>query len=365
MREHLMYTVLVTFLCCGIILPSSAAEFPENILNKTSDSITIVDQVGRTVTVNLPVTKIVVTNFREMETLLAIGARDKIVGIDSQFHKSQPFFNLNDVPVVAEHASEIDYEKVLLQNPDLVIMPTNQGATPDEVSKKLNNMPVIAFALNDKDRRNRGVQILGAVLGKEDEAEKLIKWTQKYDTIVEERTKNLKPEEMPSFYYEAIATPTNEWNTFTPTTTQGKVAEGCGGRNIASDLNASGGSGTQVGAEWVMVKDPDFIFLDFQGQDQAGVGHTPEDIQANLTNIFESRASEGFENYTAVKNNHVYALSRDWVSGPRWVIGHICFAKWLHPELFEDLDPEAMSKEYFEEFHGMELKGTWAYPAPK
>ena len=86
--------------------------------------------------------------------------------------------------------------------------------------------------------------------------------------------------------------------------------------------------------------------------------------KTNLSKLIEERASEGFSNFTAVKADHIYTLNRDFISGPRWVIGHVCIAKWLHPDLFGDLSPEEMNKEYLNEFQGLELEGTWAYPLP-
>lgn len=365
-KKEATYVILGLLFMSLIIMPSNALNLTEKIVSKSTDSITVVDQAGRTVTIKLPVERLVVTNYREMEMLIALGARDMIVGVDSTFHKSQPYYGLADVAEVAKHATEINYENVLLQNPDLVIMPTKQGATAEEVASKLKNIPVIAFSLTDKDRVIPDAEIMGAILGKETEAKKIIDWIHKYDSIVDERIKDMKTEDMPTFYYEA-STDMSKWVAAAPTSSQAKVAEGCGGINVANDLGFNETTtSAEVGAEWVMTKDPDFIFMDSHGTTLAGVGHTPEDILANLTAKIKDRTTEGFENYNAVKNNHVYVLSRDWTGGPDWVIGHVCFAKWFHPELFKDLDPIAMNKEYLEEFFpGMTIEGTWAYPAPE
>jgi iron complex transport system substrate-binding protein len=40
-------------------------------------------------------------------------------------------------------------------------------------------------------------------------------------------------------------------------------------------------------------------------------------------------------------------------------------AKWMHPELFADIDPEAMNAEYLERFHGMPYRGVYVYPYPQ
>lgn len=350
----------------GLIMPLSVAEeFPEKIVEQTSDSIKLVDQAGRTVTIKLPITRIIVTNYREMEPLLAIGAGDLIVGVDSTFHSSQPYFGLKDVPEVSKHGTSIDLEKVIAQNPDLVIMPTTQGtANVEDVSSKLNNVSVISFSLSqiNGDRLVRDLEILGAITGDESKAKELIDWVQKYDGIVADRIKDVKADDMPTYYYE-YSTDMKKWFIMGPAASQSKAAKGCGGIDIADDLGLnSTTTSSEVGAEYVLSKNPDIIVFDSHGSTLAGIKHTPEDIQANTTEKLKERASDGIENIAAVKNDRIYVMQKDWTQGIRWSIGHVCIAKWFHPELFGDLDPDIIHKEYFEEFFpGIELVGTWGY----
>jgi iron complex transport system substrate-binding protein len=79
--------------------------------------------------------------------------------------------------------------------------------------------------------------------------------------------------------------------------------------------------------------------------------------------MIDEREKEGFKNFAAVKNNRVYIVDRDYISGPRWIVGHVLFAKLFHPVLFEDLDPEQINKEFLKDFLGAEVDGTWVYPA--
>lgn len=339
----------------------------EKIVNQTDNSITVVDEVGRTVTVSQPVQKIISTDYRQMEVLLALGARDMIVGVDSNFHKQMPYFGLKDAAEAGIHAKEVNYEQVLALHPDLVIVPTRQGASADEISEKLKGVPVLAMSLSNRDHVVPEARIMGAILDKEDNAEKLISWIEKYNNIVEERTANLKAEDTPTFFFEYMSDLDRKWWAIAPgNPSAGRVADGCGGSNIAADLPLNETTTTlEVGAEWVLSKDPDYFFMDFMGGDMAGAGKSEEEVKSNLTRLIEDRASEGFLNFTAVKNNHVYVLSRDFVSGPRWVIGHVCIAKWLHPDLFEDLNPDEMNQEYLQDFQGLKLDGTWIYPEPQ
>lgn len=363
----LMQFAVLIALCMSIaVLPSTAEiTIDEKVLNKTADSITVVDEIGRTVTVDLPVRNIIVCDYRQMETLLAMGAEDKVVGVDTSFHTRYPFLGLkNATEVSLTHATEMDYEKMLLLQPDLVIVPRSQGASADDVSKKLQGVPVLAFDLGHRMQIIPEVQILGQVLGKEAEADKLINWIQKYSNIVEERTKDLKSDDMPTFYYEATAT-SSKWKANVPVGRAGSVAEGCGGRNIASELNNTEGvHSVVVDPEWILMENPDYIFLDFHSG-KSGPGKTEAEVKDALDTMIKERASEGIGNVTAVRDNHTYAIDYDFVCGPRWVVGHVCFAKWLHPDLFEDLDPEELNKEFLKDFLGVEVEGTWIYPMPK
>jgi iron complex transport system substrate-binding protein len=357
--------LLMLFLSLAVLPSAAEITIDEKILNKTTNSVTVVDEVGRTVTIDLPIKKIIACDYRQMETLLAMGTEDMIVGVDTYYHDAYPFLGLKNAPVVSlTHATEMDYEKMLLLQPDLLIVPRSQGASANEISKKLQGIPVLTFDLGHRAHIIPEVQILGQILGKEAEADKLINWINKYDSIVENRTKDLKSDDMPTFYYEATATST-KWKANVPVGRSGSVAEGCGGRNIASELNDTEGiHSLQMDPEWVLVKNPDYIFLDFH-VGKSGPGKTEKEVKDALDTMIKERASEGIGNVTAIRNNHTYAIDYDFVCGPRWIVGHVCFAKWLHPDLFEDLDPEQINREFLKDFLGAEVEGTWVYPMPK
>jgi len=360
------YAISAVLLLSLTVFTATAEIVPEEkILSKTSESITVIDEIGRTVTIDLPVENIIATDYRQMETLLAMGAEDMFVGVDVSYHTRYPFLGLKDVPVVSlTHATEMDYENILLQDPDLMIVPRSKGEMADEISEKLQGVPVLVFDLGHRDHIIPEAQILGQVLGKEEEADRLIDWINEYEGIVESRTEDLEPEDMPTFYYEATAT-SSKWKANVPTGRAGAVAEGCGGRNIAYELNYTEGThSVVVDPEWILSKNPDYIFLDFHSG-MSGPGFSEEDVKDGLDNMIEERANEGIGLVNAVKNGNVYAIDYDFVCGPRWIVGHVCFAKWLHPDLFEDLDPEQIHKEFLEEFLGVEeLEGTWVYPMP-
>ena len=332
----------------------------ELIILGREKELTIVDSADRTVTVKMPVERVIPTDYRATEALLAIGTRDMIVGVDRAFHERMPEFGLAELPEVAMHAQSIDYEAVLMLDPDLVVLPTWQANSADDIADHLPNVPVIVLGCTKRGTMVPDLKTMGMLLGKEDDASELIGWIESYAEIVEERTEDMSSEEMPTVYYEYMSGMKKWWAIIPEDPSAGAVAEGCGGRNIAAGLP---GTKCEVDAEWVIERDPDVMFCDLMKGFDSGPGKTEADMEELLTKILADRP--GFENVNAVKNGKVYLIDRDLVSGPRWVIGHIYFAKWLHPELFEDLDPEAIHNEYLEKFHGIELEGTWAYPPPE
>ena len=66
----------------------------------------------------------------------------------------------------------------------------------------------------------------------------------------------------------------------------------------------------------------------------------------------------GFEkNVTAVKNDSVFVIDDSIMFAPQQPVGLAYLAKWFHPELFADLDIEAMHQEYVDEFCGIDFDG--------
>ena len=55
-----------------------------------------------------------------------------------------------------------------------------------------------------------------------------------------------------------------------------------------------------------------------------------------------------------------------YAPGPGYQIGVAYTAKWLHPDLFEDLDPQAVHQEYIDRFQGIDFDvkehGVFVYP---
>ena len=332
------------------------------ILGKEKE-LTILDNAERSVTVKMPVERFIPVFHRSPEVMLALGARDKIVAVDSLFPKAMPEFGLEELPVVSRHGRNIDYEKILALKTDLVVLPIFSSQEADVIAEKLPTVAVIVIDCMNRRTMVLDLKTMGIILGKEKEADALIDWIEKYDGLVGERTKDLKPEEMTRFLL-VWSMSKGRISAVTlghPRHNMGLVAEKCGGRNIAAELP---GTNVNVDSEWVMKENPDVIFIAPMASGITGVGKTEADLDEFLTKTLADLPE--LENVNAVKNHKVYIFDFNLLLGPRWIIANCYIAKCLHPELFKDIHPEEMyKKEYLSEFHDLELEGTWAYPLPE
>ncbi len=70
----------------------------------------------------------------------------------------------------------------------------------------------------------------------------------------------------------------------------------------------------------------------------------------------------------AVKDGRVYLYQNEMVASPRVIVALAYQAKWLHPDLFEDLDCQAIHQQYLTDFVGIDYDlsehGVLFYPEP-
>ena len=129
-----------------------------------------------------------------------------------------------------------------------------------------------------------------------------------------------------------------------------------GGSNIAGGLSVLHPT---VEPEWVLHENPEVIFFSAFGD---YTGYTIDSSENAKQFLDETCNITGLKETDAVNNDRVYVIDGKCVETVRGFIGvHYC-ARWFYPERFEDLEPEEIHREYFEEWLNVEYKGTWVYP---
>jgi iron complex transport system substrate-binding protein len=275
---------------------------------------TIIDQVGRTVTVPSIPQRIVSLSPSNTEILFALGLGDRVVGVTDYC----------DYPPEAKEKTHIggfwtpDVETIVSLAPDLVVA---QALHQAEVIPKLEGYGLNVIVLEPKtvDEVLDAINLVGQITGNTKEAAALVKSLQSRIDRVTDKTKDLPESQRPGVFYIT-------WHDPLMSVGSGNIGDDlitrAGGSNIFHDLEGS----VTVSLEEVVQANPDVII--------AGVGMgSGEDLPLQFT-LEEPRLA----GTNARLNNQVYSISMDLPgrAGPRIVDALEQFARFIHPELFKE-----------------------------
>ena len=344
----------------GKINPLDFIQIKLIIVGKEKE-LTIVQYIGQPhditeepVTVKKPIERIVVVGSACAETICAFGSSDGIVGVDGGTKKRGELRTLiGDKPLVAKSStSDWDMEKILEQEPDIVL--TNAYKYFTDYEEKLNaaGIPLVQMDYYKPEKHTRAVRNTGWMLSRQERAENLINFEQQHINLIKERVKDLTAEQKPRVYFEVY----RNYLTYGPGSLYDNSIIMCGGINIFDDIEG----GVYIDPEAVLVRKPQIIFKTIsESSVPCGYDVTDTGPMEECRNDIMSRP--GWDGIEAVKSGKVYILSYSTKSTHASVF-HIYIAKWMHPELFEDINPVAIHEEWFERFLGIKYKGVYAYP---
>ncbi|HQI68359.1 MAG: ABC transporter substrate-binding protein [Methanothrix sp.] len=330
----------------------------KEIMAGQEKEIVVIDESGKTVTINEPVGRIVVCHAMFAEVLRSLGADDKIVGIPTYMENYTTFYpDLSKLPTVGG-ASTPDSEAIVSLKPDLVIVYGNWAENMETDLKGV--APVLRLTYRPFSTTDQDIMMLGYLVGKNQEANQLIDFYQKPLTQIKERVSSLDEKEMPRVYLEYSDYRTNSEGSGTH-----EMLLMAGGRNIASGIITDASGTPFVDAEWVMKENPEIIMRRALKAD-ASCGYD-EDDTAQIKALREKILSRPeLANITAVKDRKVYCFSTDISTGLSYWLGIVYMAKILHPDIFSDLDPQAIHQEYLTRFqhldYDLDKHGVFVYP---
>ncbi|OYT62487.1 cobalamin-binding protein [Thermoplasmatales archaeon ex4484_30] len=270
----------------------------------TGIGITIIDDMGRTVTIPKTPERIVSLASSATETLYALGAGDKLVGRDKYSTYPEEVKNVQEVG----SGSSPNLEMIIGLQPDVLFAwPYSRNA----IISLEDKMPVIYIDPRSVDDVLDTIRMIGLVTGKSSEAENLIAEMQNKIDAITDVTKELNKTQRPLVYYE-LGTP---MKTTGPGTFTNELIFMAGGINLAADEPVRY---PLLSSEYIIERNPDVIIIVSYG-----------------ASIEEVKNRDGWENINAVKNDRVYKIDTNLVtSNPRLVQGLEQFAKWFHPDLF-------------------------------
>ncbi|MEW6171517.1 MAG: stalk domain-containing protein [Bacillota bacterium] len=314
--------------------------------------ITIKDSQGRTRRVPSPPQRIVEVNGDVAELICAFGGADKIVGASS--------YTLEDKMIGSKVKKAQDVgksftpnvEKILALKPDVVFGYGN-FLKPEIVAQlERSGVPVVLLDCYKLSTMAQDIRTLGLILNRQKEAAAYVAYFEKYQKLFKDRTKNIPLAKRPRVYLEGYT----DYSGNGPGSGAAEMLDAVGARNIAAGLRLPY---PKVSPEWVVAQNPQVVIKACSSSITCGYDEKPDAMEKKRAEIMRR---PGWNKITAVKQGKVYLLSSEIYTGPRGIVGLAYFAKWLYPDLFKDVNPEAIHKEMLQKFHGLELKGAYVYP---
>jgi iron complex transport system substrate-binding protein len=330
------------------------------IIQGEPTEITLIDSVDRVVTVKVPVQRIVPLHMRHATAVIVLGGEDAIVGVGSTvLERALLFPELSEMPSVGSH-KEPDVEAIVELEPDLVITFTN-FPTKELLDDKLpSNIALVRFDLSMVDTLKEEMMKLGYLIGNRESVNDYDEWYDLYMGTVQERVSEIPEEDRVRVFMERES-PDREASVrwaYASDTGYTDLCDVAGGVNIGNEKIEYNGD---VEAEWVMEENPAVIIGlsysgGYQAEDDSPLGAYRDGIMS----------APGFDLVDAVKNDRVYIISGDFSLGPQMTIGTVVVAKWLYPDLFSDLDPEAIHQEFLRDLmhvdYDLTEHGAFVYP---
>ncbi|HEV7337791.1 MAG TPA: ABC transporter substrate-binding protein [Bosea sp. (in: a-proteobacteria)] len=337
--------------------------------------VTVTDLAGRTVTLPGPAKRIVLAQGRQLNGLGLLhpdpisllagwGSDHKRQNPDAYARYAAKFPALETLPTVGDGGTQdgFSFEKAVSLAPDLVILSQSLAGSrhgPGDLVSRFEaagiTVAVVDFYLQPLRDTVRSLRVLGKLIGREEQAEAYIRF---YEERRERLASRVRGVERPSVFMHAHA------GGFDCCQSPGKGTFDdfitlAGGRNIAASI-LPGATG-QISLEQLLAADPAVyvatggVHLARRGGLVLGLGVSPEEGARSFATLI---AGPGISALSAVRSGRAYGLWQLFNDTPLHIVAIEALAKWIHPERFADLDPQATLNEIQARFSAIPLDGT-------
>jgi iron complex transport system substrate-binding protein len=349
----------------------------------TAETITVTDIAGRVVEVERDPSHVVIGEGRMIYSIAlldqenpfqrVVGWKDDMVNYDPDAYRMylEAFPDIADLPSFGSpYNDEWNLEAVISLGTEVVLM--NLGnllkAQESGIIEKLEEAGVatifVDFRQDPTQNTVPSLQILGRIFDRRDEADAFGDYYQEQMKLIYSRVQEIPDEDRPVVFIERAAgyNPAKCCSTF-GAANLGRLVDLSGGRNWGS-LKTPGFSAS-VSLEAIFSDDPDVIIGTGANWAEANpattavlFGYEADEmmVQERLAAL---AARDGWPELSAVKNGRFHSVYHQFYNSPYHFVAMQAFAKWLHPDLFEDVDPEATMKELHDKFLPIDYSGVF------
>ena len=332
----------------------------------------VTDLLGRKVKVHLPVRRVILGEGRQLYLVAALDTHnpiERIVGWRKDLIQSDPdTYNayLRKFPDIAKiptfggfEDGTFDLEQAISQRPDVIILNVEaQHATED--ARYIEKLDALGIPVVYVDFRNYPMQnteptmrLFGQLLGKEQRAQAFIDFrNQQIHRVTDVIEKHHPPR--PSVFIERIGGYTDDCCLSFGNENFGLFVDMAGGNNIARRIIAT--TFGQLNPEQVIVANPAHVVVTTAnweafapGGHWVGVGPGADMDQARRKLAWYTQRP-AYAGIKAQEPQAFHAIWHQFYNSPYQFVAIQQLAKWFHPELFADLDPDASFRELHERF---------------
>ncbi|ODR92572.1 ABC transporter substrate-binding protein [Sinorhizobium alkalisoli] len=335
----------------------------------------ITDVAGRKVEIDIPAKRILLGEARQIHIAAALKGEhvfDQIVGWRDDLIKKDPdsyagylerFPEIEKLPRFGYVPSgDFSLEAAIALKPDVLTLnlEAQEAAEESGLIEKAAAAGIavifLDFRVDPAKNSELSTAILGRLFGAEGQAKEFIGWRRLQIAVVTDRLAKAGTIARPKVFIErapGISGDAACCRTFGPANF-GQMVELAGGHNIGSDVISS--TFGDLNPEQIVVANPHHVIVtgsnwsaesDISQFVPVGRRASPTLAIKRLKGLMQRPA---FLNLDAVKAGRVHAVWHQFYGAPYEFVPIQQFAKWFHPELFADIDPDKTFREFHEKF---------------
>lgn len=317
-------------------------DFIKRMIAKEDMTIYYYNVDGNVASVTYPIDGTIIAAYNKtVEAIRVLGLSDKLIATDDFTFTWPTYFpEFMGIDTIGSRFSP-DVETILKLNPQAYLTGTTQWFAPT-LEQDLGNsgIQVIRLPTWEQGQVLSGMVTLGYLTQTEEAAAKYLDWAQGILDTIEQRTSELSKSELASVL---VLDANNYLSTKKEGSGQYENSIAAGGDNIMTGVTKTDAYYTNLTMEYILYRNPDFIIF---SQGSTCYDWTNQDLQNKLDELGEAFALSG-----AYTSGNFHILNLEIFIGPSYPISVLYMAKWFYPDLFEDMDPEELLQEYYDEFN--------------